>query len=72
MSEPSNTLILDAELENKYESGRFNLLQQHERIKLPLLAQTIQFNPRPMNIDPNWSSSWDAVKRGHIDRIADY
>ncbi|HEY9780945.1 MAG TPA: DUF262 domain-containing protein [Leptolyngbyaceae cyanobacterium] len=59
-------MVSDAEIETKYESSKNKLLQQHERIKLPRLAENIRFNPNYIMIDPEESSSWDTVKQSRL------
>lgn len=65
MSE-KNATSTNAELEDKYESGRFRLVQEIERIKLPRLAENICFNPNYMMIDTEESSSWNTVKQSRL------
>ncbi|NHC36916.1 DUF262 domain-containing protein [Scytonema millei] len=56
----------DDELGNKYESAKINLLQRHERIKLPILAHDIYANPNYTTIDTDWSSTWNSVKQSRL------
>lgn len=59
-------MVSDAEIDTKYESSKNKLLQQHERIKLPRLAENIRFNPNYIMIDTEKSSSWDTVKQSRL------
>lgn len=65
MSDASN-ISTNAKIEDKYESGRFRLVQEIERIKLPRLAENICFNPNYMMIDTQESSSWNTVKQSRL------
>lgn len=56
----------DVKLENKYEYAKFNLLQRHERIKLPILAYDIYTNPNYTTIDTDWLSTWASVKQSRL------
>lgn len=62
----SDTPTSDIVLEDKYESAKFNLLQRHDRIKLPILAYDIYVNPSYTTTDSNWSSTWDSVKQSRL------
>lgn len=59
--------FLDVDLEEKYESmKRIDILQQHDRIKLPILAHDIYVNPNYTTIDAGWLSTWDLVKQSRF------
>ncbi len=66
MNEPSGIPISDIKLDDKYDSSKFNLLQQHDLIKQPILAHDIHANPKYTRIDTVESSSWDLVKQSRL------
>lgn len=59
-------MVSDAEIEAKYKSGKYSLIQKCERIKLPRVAETIRFNPNYMTLDTEESSSWDVIKQSRL------
>lgn len=58
--------ITDEQIDAKYESGKYRLLQEIDRIKLPELVNTIESKPDYMVIEPGWISSWDKVIRSRL------
>ncbi len=60
------TPTLDDEIDAKYESGKNQLIQEFERIKLPWLADTIRYNPSYMRISTDSQSDWDGVKQSRL------
>lgn len=60
------TLTLDDEIDAKYESGKNQLFQEFERIKLPRLAEIIRFNPSYMRINTDSQSGWNLVKQSRL------
>lgn len=66
MNEPIDIPISDVELENEYEESKFNLLQQHDRIKLPILAHDIHANLKYIRIDTTQSFNWEGVKQSRL------
>ncbi len=60
------TPTLDDEIDAKYESGKNQLIQEFERIKLPSLADTIRFSPSYMRINTDSQSDWDSVKQSRL------
>jgi len=66
VTESINVSISSIAPANKHESEKFNLIQKHERIKLPILAYDIYVNPNYTIIDASWSSTWDSVKQSRL------
>lgn len=66
MNEAINISISSVVPEDKYSSEKSNLIQKHERIKLPILAHDIYVNPNYTTIDAGWSSTWDSVKQSRL------
>lgn len=66
MNESINISISSIAPANKHESEKFSLIQQHDRIKLPMLAYDIYVNPNYATINPDWSSTWDLVKQSRL------
>ncbi|NEU77567.1 DUF262 domain-containing protein [Nostoc sp. UIC 10630] len=61
-------MMTDDEVNGKYESGQYKLIQEINRIKLPALVDNIRFNPNYMVIDNESQSAvnWDDVKKSKL------
>lgn len=61
-------MITDDEINAKYESGQYKLIQEIDRIKLPALVDNIRSNPNYMVIDNDSQSTlgWNDVKKSQL------
>lgn len=58
----------DTQIDTKYELSQDRLIQEHDRIKLPILFNRITANPNYMRIDNDSQSAgdWDYVKESRL------
>lgn len=61
-------MITDDEINAKYESYQYKLIQEINRIKLPALVENIKSNPNYMVIDNDSQSvgNWNDVKKSQL------
>ncbi|MCG6135160.1 MAG: hypothetical protein MET45_10915 [Nostoc sp. LLA-1] len=61
-------MMMNDEINAKYESGLNRLIQELDRIKLPRLVENIKSNPKYMVIhsDNQSDRNWDDVKKSQL------